>query len=334
MRRKNNDYTNKIILPAVTSALLLFAVLLWSVVTGQYPLTLHGLISGDQMSRLVFLRLRIPRALMGLIGGFGLGTAGFIYQLIFKNPLASPDIVGVSSGASAGAAFAIILYSAAAPAVSVAAFLGGILALSVTLLIAYLVPGKNSYTIVLAGIAIHSVAQTFLMFLKLAADPEKQLASIEYWIMGSLNGVTIEHLSRPFFITSAGFLVMLLLFRQIRMLSLDDDEAALLGVNVTVLRFAILLIATLMVSSVICVTGLISFIGLLAPHIAKLLTKRSDLTTFIISGVSGALILTIADILARSLASAELPVSIFTSLLGAPLLITLLMKNGRKENSQ
>lgn len=315
------------------SVLLLFAVLIWSVLTGQYPLTLRGLLSGDEMSRLVFTRLRVPRALMGLIGGFGLGISGFIYQLIFKNPLASPDIVGVSSGASAGAAFAIILYSAAAPAVSVTAFLGGILALSVTLLIAHLVPGKNSYTIVLAGIAIHSVAQTVLMYLKLAADPEKQLASIEYWIMGSLNGVSKDSLYSPFFITAAGFLFMLLFFRHIRMLALNEEEAALLGVNVTVLRFVILLIATLIVSSIICVTGLISFIGLLAPHIAKLLTKRSDLATFIVSGISGALILTIADIFARSLASSELPVSIFTSLLGAPLLIVLLMKNGRKENS-
>lgn len=117
------------------------------------------------------------------------------------------------------------------------------------------------------------------------------------------------------------------------MLSLDEDEAALLGVNVTVLRFVILLIATLIVSSIICVTGLISFIGLLAPHIARLLTKRSDLTTFVLSGAAGALIMTAADIFARSIASSELPVSIFTSLLGAPLLIVLLMKNGRKENS-
>lgn len=331
MGKKTQTYRNKIILLSVMSVLLLGAVLMWSVLTGQYPLTLRALLSGDSTSVLVFRRLRVPRALMGLIGGFGLGISGFVYQLIFRNPLASPDIVGVSSGASAGAAFAIVLFSALTPATSIAAFTGGILALSVTLLIACLVPGKNSYTIVLAGIAIHSIAQTILMFLKLSADPEKQLASIEYWIMGSLNGVTADRLLLPFLITTLCSVLMLLFFRQILILSLNEDEAFLLGVNVTILRFVILLAATLIVSSIICVTGLISFIGLLAPHIAKLLTRRSDLATFILSGVSGALIMTIADIFARSISSAELPVSIFTSLLGAPLLIVLLVKNGRKE---
>ncbi|MFQ8901317.1 MAG: iron chelate uptake ABC transporter family permease subunit [Lachnospira eligens] len=128
---------------------------------------------------------------------------------------------------------------------------------------AYLVPGRNSYTIVLAGIAIHSVAQTILMFLKLAADPEKQLASIEYWIMGSLNGVSKDSLAIPFFVTCAGFIIMTLLYRQILILSINEDEAAALGVNVTVLRFIILMIATLIVSSIICVTGLISLLDLL-----------------------------------------------------------------------
>lgn len=196
---------------------------------------------------------------------------------------------------------------------------------------AYLVPGRNSYTIVLAGIAIHSVAQTILMFLKLAADPEKQLASIEYWIMGSLNGVSKDSLAIPFFVTCAGFISMTLLYRQILILSINEDEAAALGVNVTVLRFIILIIATLIVSSIICVTGLISFIGLIAPHIARLLTRRNDRFTYISSGLAGAIIMTLADIFARSVSSSELPVSIFTSLLGAPLLIILLIKANKKE---
>ena len=304
-------------------ALLLIAVFTWSVLTGQYPLTLKGLLSGDTMSIMVFKRLRLPRAIMGIIGGFGLSISGYVYQMIFKNPLASPDVVGVSSGASAGAAFAIVAVSSLNPVVSISAFAGGIIALIITLLVAYLVPGRNSYTIVLAGIAIHSVAQTILMFLKLAADPEKQLASIEYWIMGSLNGVSKDSLAIPFFVTCAGFIIMTLLYRQILILSINEDEAAALGV--------ILMIATLIVSSIICVTGLISFIGLIAPHIARLLTRRNDRFTYISSGLAGAIIMTLADIFARSVSSSELPVSIFTSLLGAPLLIILLIKANKKE---
>ena len=326
-----DNYRNKIILLLVIQVLLLLAVLVWSVITGQYPLTLKGLLSGDTMSIMVFKRLRLPRALMGVIGGFGLSISGYIYQLIFKNPLASPDIVGVSSGASAGAALAIVAVSASVPVISISAFIGAVTALIITLLTAYLVPGRNSYTIVLAGIAIHSVAQTILMFLKLAADPEKQLASIEYWIMGSLNGISRDSLAIPFLTTLAGFIIMAMLYRQVLILSTSEEEAVSLGVNVTSLRFIILMLATLVVSSIICVTGLISFIGLIAPHIARLLTKRNDIFKYITSGFTGAILLTLADILARSVSTSELPVSIFTSLLGAPLLIILLIRANKKE---
>lgn len=331
MFKNTYNYRNKIILLSAIQVLLLLAVLVWSVITGQYPLTLKGLLSGDTMSIMVFKRLRLPRALMGVIGGFGLSISGFIYQLIFKNPLASPDIVGVSSGASAGAALAIVAVSASVPVISISAFIGAVTALIITLLTAYLVPGRNNYTIVLAGIAIHSVAQTILMFLKLAADPEKQLASIEYWIMGSLNGISRDSLAIPFLTTLAGFIIMAMLYRQVLILSTSEEEAVSLGVNVTILRFIILMLATLVVSSIICVTGLISFIGLIAPHIARLLTKRNDIFTYITSGFTGAILLTLADILARSVSSSELPVSIFTSLLGAPLLIILLIRANKKE---
>ena len=331
MFKNTYNYRNKIILLSVIQVLLLIVVLVWSVITGQYPLTLKSLLSGDTMSIMVFKRLRLPRALMGVIGGFGLSISGYIYQLIFKNPLASPDIVGVSSGASAGAALAIVAVSASVPVISISAFIGAVTALIITLLTAYLVPGRNSYTIVLAGIAIHSVAQTILMFLKLAADPEKQLASIEYWIMGSLNDISRDSLAIPFLTTLTGFIIMALLYRQILILSTSEEEAVSLGVHVTSLRFIILMLATLVVSSIICVTGLISFIGLIAPHIARLLTKRNDIFTYITSGLTGAILLTLADILARSVSTSELPVSIFTSLLGAPLLIILLIRANKKE---
>ena len=331
MFKNTSNYWNKIILLSDIQVLLLLAVLVWSVITGQYPLTLKSLLSGDTMSIMVFKRLRLPRALMGVIGGFGLSISGYIYQLIFKNPLASPDIVGVSSGASAGAALAIVAVSASVPVISISAFIGAVTALIITLLTAYLVPGRNSYTIVLAGIAIHSVAQTILMFLKLAADPEKQLASIEYWIMGSLNGISRDSLAIPFLTTLTGFIIMALLYRQILILSTSEEEAVSLGVHVTSLRFIILMLATLVVSSIICVTGLISFIGLIAPHIARLLTKRNDIFTYITSGFTGAILLTLADILARSVSTSELPVSIFTSILGAPLLIILLIRANKKE---
>lgn len=233
--------------------IMVIAAFVISLRTGKYPLTLKGILSGDTMQIKVLVRLRIPRAVMGVVGGFGLGIAGYVYQLVFKNPLASPDIVGVSSGASAGAAMAIVFISSVSSVVSAVAFAAAMLTLIVTLLIAYLVPGKNSYTIVLSGIAIHSLAQTVLMFIKLAADPEKQLASIEYWIMGSLNSVSVDDLLIPCIVTFIGTILIILLYRQLLMLSLDEDEAASLGVHIVLLRLIVLVIATLIVSVIICI---------------------------------------------------------------------------------
>ena len=284
--------------------------------TGKYPITLSGLAAGDPMALRTFTVLRLPRAVMGLIGGFGLGIAGFVYQTVFRNPLASPDIIGVSSGASAGAAFAILFVSAATPSTTLFAFFGALLAVCLSLGLTALSPVRDHSSIVLAGIAVHALAQTVLMLLKLMADPEKQLASIEYWIMGSLSGITASKIPFPVAIILSSSALVFLLHRHLLALSVREDEARMLGVSVRKTRFFILFLATLTVAAAVSVTGLISFVGLLAPHTARLLT--------------GSFLLLTSDILAKSLAAVELPVSIFTSLLGAPFLIYLILSERRR----
>ena len=325
------ESNNKIKFTLIVGTVILTVLTIFSFFVGRYPLTLSGIISGDSRQWQVFVTLRASRGIVGCIGGFVLGVAGFVFQTVFRNPLASPDIIGVSSGASAGAAFGILFLSGSM-AVTASAFAGALGSVVLALMLASLTAGQDGRGIVLAGIAVHSLAQTTLIFLKLLADPEKQLASIEYWIMGSLNGISIDSIAIPFFITFIGFFIILLLYRQILILSINEDEAASLGVNVTIFRFIILITATLIVSSIICVTGLISFIGLIAPHIARLLTGRNDRFTYISSGFAGTIIMTLSDIFARSLSSSELPVSIFTSVIGAPLLIILLIKSNKKED--
>ena len=305
----------------------MIALTVFSLFVGKYPLSVEKLLAGDQMQLRVFLTLRLSRTLVGLAGGFALGVSGFVYQTVFRNPLASPDIIGVSSGASAGAAG--ILFLSGAAAVTAAAFAGAVAAVLIALALASLDrSGKNS-TIVLAGIAVHSLAQTALMCLKLTADPERELASIEYWIMGSLNGVSSYAIGGNLTLAVVCLAALFLLHRQIILLSAEEGEARTLGVNVATLRLIVLLIATLTVADVVSLTGLISFAGLLAPHGARLLTKDNRIGTMMLSGILGAVILLAADILARSAAAAELPVSIFTSLIGAPFLISLIMR-GRK----
>lgn len=300
-----------------------------SLFVGKYPLSLDKLLSGDPLQLRVFLTLRVSRTVVGIIGGVALGVAGFVYQTVFRNPLASPDIIGVSSGASAGAAAGILFLSGGA-AVTISAFAGALLAVVLSLALSSLDRSGKNGTIVLAGIAVHAIAQTVLMALKLTADPEKELASIEYWIMGSLNGISAYSIGGNLVLCTICILVLLILHRQVILLSAEEGEARMLGVNVTALRVIILVVATLSVASVVSLTGLISFVGLLAPHGARLLTKNNRLGTMILSGLMGGILLCGADILARSVAATELPVSIFTSLLGAPFLIFLIVRGRRQ----
>ena len=300
-----------------------------SLFVGKYPLTLSGLLAGDEMQVRVFWTLRFSRTVMGAAGGFALGAAGFVYQTVFRNPLASPDVIGVSSGASAGAAAGILFLSGAAE-VTLAAFGGALAAVGLALALSTLDRSGRKGTIVLAGVAVHALAQTALMSLKLMADPEKELASIEYWIMGSLNGISGYFIGGNMVLCAVCVMALFLLHRQILLLAAEEGEVRMLGVRVGQLRLAVLLAATLVVSCVVSLTGLISFVGLLAPHGARLLTRRNGPGTMLLGGLLGGILLTGADILARSAGPTELPVSIFTSLLGAPFLIFLIVR-GRRE---
>lgn len=310
-------------------AVLLTVLAALSLFVGKYPLSLEKLIQGDEMQWKVFWTLRLSRTLMGVFGGFSLGVVGFIYQTVFRNPLASPDIIGVSSGASAGAAAGILFLTGAA-AVTVSAFLGALLSVLLALALSSLDQSRRNSTIVLAGIAVHALAQTVLMCLKLTADPERQLASIEYWIMGSLSGISIHSIGVNLVLCAVCLTLLFLLHRQVVLLSTEEGEARMLGVPVGTMRLAVLLIATLVVAGVVSLTGLISFIGLLAPHAARLLSRNNRIGTMLLSGFLGGILLCGADILARSIASTELPVSIFTTLLGAPFLIFLIVRERRR----
>lgn len=311
------------------AALCVFMAFGAALALGRYPITPAALLAGDAMAVRTFTVLRLPRAVMALVGGFGLGTAGFVYQTVFRNPLASPDIIGVSSGASVGAAFAILFVSSGALSTTVCAFAGGLAAVFLSLGLAAAAPGRSKMSLVLAGIAVHALAQTLLMLLKLTADPEKELASIEYWIMGSLAAVTRSRVWFPVPIVLVCCAAIFALHRQALLLSIEEGEARLLGVRVGAMRLLLLTLATMTVAAVVSVTGLISFVGLLAPHSARLLAGHNRRSACLLSGLLGSALLLAADTLAKTAASTELPVSIFTSLLGVPFLLYLILRPGR-----
>ena len=299
---------------------------------GKYPISLgeiRTLVTGGEVKEMtskVFFTLRVPRTIMALLGGMGLGLAGGVYQNIFKNPLASPDIIGISSGANMGAAIAIVSVSGTMVSIAVGAFAGGLAAVMLVMALVQATKSNATSTYVLAGIIISAMANTVIMLLKYYADSESELAAIEYWTMGSLASITASKVWAvlPFWVI--GFGGLLLLHRQIGLLSLNEEECRALGVRLSAVRITVLLLSTLLVSSVICVTGLISFAGLIAPHIARMMIRRQNSQTLVLSALVGGGVLLIADILARTLYAAELPISILTTVIGVPILLWFMCK--------
>lgn len=323
-----------ILFAVITAAVITAAVV--SVCVGKYTITtadIQAILKGEQvqeMTRKVFTTLRLPRTVMALIAGVGLGIAGSVYQIIFKNPLASPDIIGIAGGANLGAAVAIVSVSTSGMiAIAAGAFWGGLIAVVCVMLLVKATRSRSTSTYVLAGIVINAISKAVIMALKYFADPENELAAMEYWEMGTFGNTTLSKLLSILPMFLIGLAGILLLRRQIELMSLSDNECRALGVRLRPVRAAVLVLSTLMVGSVISVTGLISFAGLIAPHTARLMLRRNDSTTIIMSGLVGAFVVLTADILARVLYSAELPISILTTVIGVPILIYFLCARGK-----
>lgn len=316
---------------------IMIAAMICSFCVGKYPISMREigqlLCGGDVtgMTRKVFYTLRVPRTCMAILSGAGLGLAGAVYQIIFKNPLASPDIIGISSGANLGAAVAIVTMGGSMVSVASGAFVGGLLAVLMVVLLVRATRSTATSTYVLAGIIIAAVAKAFIMLLKYYADSESQLAAIEYWTMGSLASVTASKVLAILPFWMIGFAGLLLLRRQVEMLSLNEEECRALGMRLRPVRLCVLALSTLLVASVICVTGLISFTGLIAPHIAAFIIRRKNTSTMILSAMVGGTILLISDILARTLYAAEIPISILTTMIGVPVLVWFMcVRKGRR----
>lgn len=323
-----------ILFAVITAAVITAAVV--SVCVGKYTITtadIQAILKGEQvqaMTRKVFTTLRLPRTVMALIAGVGLGIAGSVYQIIFKNPLASPDIIGIAGGANLGAAVAIVSVSTSGMiAIAAGAFWGGLIAVVCVMLLVKATRSRSTSTYVLAGIVINAISKAVIMALKYFADPENELAAMEYWEMGTFGNTTLSKLLSILPMFLIGLAGILLLRRQIELMSLSDNECRALGVRLRPVRAAVLALSTLMVGSIISVTGLISFAGLIAPHTARLMLRRNDSTTIIMSGLVGAFVVLTADILARVLYSAELPISILTTVIGVPILIYFLCARGK-----
>ena len=325
------------------SLLLLLAVLLWmSFSTGSYPLKGSDYSNSfreiflsrneQSMPTRVFWGLRFPRTMTAVLTGAVLGVCGGIYQMLFHSPLASPDLTGVASGASLGAAAAIVLGIGSSYLRMAFAFAGGMLSLVLVLILVRFSGGERIGTYILAGIIISAAADAGLMVLKTVADPERQLAAIDFWTMGSLAAVSAERFI-PLAVAAAPALFLLILFRRpAAMLSLGSEECRSMGLSPDLWRSILLILATLAVSASVSVTGCIGFVGLIAPHIVRFLYRSRSGAFILYCGITGSILLTAADLAARTAGNgAEMPISIFTVAAGVPVLIFLLCTRGRNQ---
>lgn len=321
---------------AALSALTLVLVLLLTVAiaTGAYPLPLRslpGLLAGrgEPSQIAVFWNIRLPRVLAAALLGAALAGAGACYQVIFRNPLVSPDILGVSAGAGFGAVLGILL-GLPVMVIQLMGFGAGLATVAVVLAIAHRLRGEGQVMVmVLAGIAVGALAGAGIALVKLLADPDQQLPAITFWLMGSLAGVKQSDLAAAAPPILLGLAPIFLLRWRIGLLSLGDDEARSLGAEAARLRLLAIAGATLATSAAVAMAGVIGWVGLMVPHMVRLVTGPRFDRLLPAALLAGASFMVAVDTAARSLAMIEVPLGILTAVLGAPVFVWLLARGRR-----
>ena len=281
----------------------------------------------DDMEAVLF-RIRLPRIVAAMMVGAALSTSGAAYQGMFRNPLVSPDILGVSAGASFGAALAILL-SWGIIGIQAAAFGFGLLAVMVTYLVSTRL-SKNRDTVlvmILTGVIVGTLFASFVSLIKYVADPTNKLPAITYWLMGSLASVSSHDVRMALIPILLGLIPLVLLRWKLNVMSFGDEEAKTLGINTGVLRFVVIICATLMTASAVSISGVVGLVGLIVPHLARLLVGPNYKVLLPVSIVIGCMFLLGVDDLARAMYSVEIPLGIITSIIGAPVFLYLLLNN-------
>lgn len=280
------------------------------------------LVSADV--RLVIWRVRAPRVLAAVLVGAALSGAGATYQGLFRNPLVSPDILGVAAGAGLGAITGLYLDLPIA-AIQALAFAGGLLAVAIVYLVGASIRSRDPVlALVLAGVAVGTLLGAATSMLKIFADPYNQLPAMTYWLLGSLTSVTIADLVSATPAIALGLLPLVLLRWRMNVMSLGDEEARALGVESTKLRAIFVTAATLMTAAAVSIAGVVGWVGLIIPHAARLLVGPDYSRLLPLSLVLGAGFLVFADTLARVIAVTEIPLGIVTAVVGAPVFLWLL----------
>ena len=318
-----------IILPIVT-ALIALGIGRYFITPVEVIEAIAGRFTGNyeisEMAYKTVWNLRIPRILLALLVGAGLSTAGCAFQSLFANPLATPDTLGVASGASFGAALGILL-GLDMLGMQVVSFVMGALAVTLTWL-GGSGKGRGLSSVVLSGIMMGSLFNALVSLVKYVADAETQLPAITYWLMGALSSASYRSLMFGAPAILIGIAVLFLIRWRMNLLPLSEDEAKSSGINIYTLRIVTIICATMITASCVSMCGQVGWVGLLIPHMCRMKFGSNHLSLIPASISLGATFMVIVDTVARTMTASEIPVSILTAIIGAPFFIILMRKSG------
>jgi iron complex transport system permease protein len=324
------------------AAALLALLVLWSFAVGHFPVSpgdvwraLWAAASGGDSGlganvQAVVLQVRAPRVAAALGVGAALAAAGAAYQGLFKNPLVSPDILGVSAGCALGAGIAVLL-SLPIGAIQALAFVGGLVAVGLVIVVGAWVRGRDPLlTLILTGIVVGSLFGAGIALVKFVADPYNQLPAITFWLLGSFAGALPRDLAWTLGPIAVGLVPLALLRWRIDVLSLSEDEARSLGIPVARIRLAVIVCATLVTASAVALAGTIGWVGLVVPHAARLLVGASFARVLPLSVLLGAGFMLAVDTACRVAFPIEIPPGVATAFIGTPVFIALLAVSFRR----
>lgn len=312
-------------------AMILFVLAAVSMMFGRYTVSLQSWIGAfsrpaqNEIARTILLQVRLPRVAAGILIGGGLSLAGAAYQGLFKNPMVSPDILGASAGAGFGAALAI-LFGLGIGGIQAFSFVCGLAAVLLAwgLATGAARSGDPILMLVLIGILVGSVFTAMISLVKFVADPYSKLPAITFWLMGGLASINVRDAFCAGIPIAVGAIPLLLLRWRLNVLSFGEEEARALGADTTKLRFAIIVCCTLITAGAVSVSGMIGWVGLVVPHLARLLVGANHRILLPASMLLGSCYLLLVDDVARNVYATEIPLGILTSLVGAPFFLYLL----------
>ena len=311
------------------SLFLAFAIV-FSLLAGR--ISLDGLMDYYQNDKetlcaLIF-DLRLPRLIAAFLIGASLSAAGVIFQAMFANPLVSPNILGVGSGAGFGAVVCILAFGSPV-ATQIGAFIFGFLAVMIAYALGVLANKNSKLMLVLAGIITGAIFEALISVVKYVADTQEKLPSIVYWLMGSLSAISWSDVAALAPVCVIGLVLLSLMGWKLNILSLGGEHASILGES-KFLGFIFIVLATLITAASVAIAGIIGWVGLLMPHVTRLIYGSDNSRLVPISAILGGIFLMLTDVAARSASSAEIPLSILTALIGAPMIGVIIVKKGKR----